>query len=246
MSEVSDDALLGGRVRLLQPATGHRAGTDAVLLAAAVRPRAGDIVADVGASTGAVGLMIASRTAHLRPLFVERDPDLAELCRRNCVLNGTVGTVAIADVLDPASRREAGLSPESADWVVTNPPFLEEGEGRTSPDPGRAAAHVLPPGGLEAWLKACGALLKPKGRLALIHRADRLTSCLALGERGFGDLRLRFVHPRAGQPAVRLLLTGVKGSRAPLVVEPPVILHEESGRFTAQAEALHRGEALLA
>lgn len=245
MAETTEDALLGGRVRLLQPAKGHRAGTDAVLLAACVTPALGDLVADMGAATGAVGLMIADRAREARLLFVERDPGLAELCRTNCVLNGVDGRVTVADLLDSASRRSGGLRPESADWVVTNPPFLQEGEGRISPDAGRAAAHVLPRGGLEAWLRACATLLKPKGRLALVHRADRLAACLALGERGFGDLRLRFVHPQAGHPAIRLLLTAVKGSRAPLMVEPPVILHDSDGRFTAQAEALHRGEALL-
>jgi tRNA1(Val) A37 N6-methylase TrmN6 len=245
MPEITEDTLLGGRIRLLQPVRGHRAGTDAVLLAAAVAPRPGDVVADLGAATGAVGLMIAARAPEARPVFVERDPDLAELCRRNCALNGIAGSVTVADLLDPASRRGAGLMPESADWVVTNPPFLEEGEGRVSPDPGRAAAHVLPPGGLESWLRACAALLRPKGRLAVIHRADRAAACLALGERGFGDLRLRFIHPQAGQPAIRLLMSAVKGSRAPLTVEPPVILHVAAGRFTPEAEALHRGEALL-
>ena len=84
------------------------------------------------------------------------------------------GEVAVADVLDKASRLAAGLQPESADLVLTNPPFLEEGQARISPDKGRAAAHALPAGGLEAWLKACTGLLKPKGRLVLIHRADRV------------------------------------------------------------------------
>ncbi len=245
MPDVTEDSLLGGRVRLLQPARGHRAGTDAVLLAAAAAPYPGEIVADIGASTGAVGLMIASRAREARYLFVERDPDLADLCRRNCALNGIDGAVSVADVLDSASRREAGLVPESADWVVTNPPFLEEGQSRISPDQGRAAAHALPPGGLQAWLKACAALLKPKGRLVIVHRADRLAECLALGERGFGGLALRLVHPRADEPAIRLLLTAVKGSRAPLSVQAPVILHDAAGRFTPEAEAIHRGDSLL-
>jgi tRNA1(Val) A37 N6-methylase TrmN6 len=245
MPETTEDALLGGRVRLLQPARGHRAGTDAVLLAALAHPRPGEDVLDAGAATGAVGLMVASRAPEARYVFVERDPDLAELCRRNCDANRVAGTVAAADLLVPGSRRAAGLDPESADWVLTNPPFLEEGRSRASPEPGRAAAHSLPAGGLEAWLKACAGLVKPKGRLVLIHRADRLADCLALAGRGFGDLRLRFVHPQAGSPATRLLLSAAKGSRAPLVVEAPLVLHEGAGRFTPEAEVLHRGEAAL-
>jgi tRNA1(Val) A37 N6-methylase TrmN6 len=241
---ITEDALLGGRVRLLQPAKGHRAGTDAVLLAAAASAEAGELVLDVGAGTGAVGLMVALRSG-VRLALVERDAGLAELCQRNLELNAVDGRVVVADVLDRRSREEGGLSPESADLVVTNPPFLEEGQARISPDAGRAAAHALPVGGLEAWLRACAGLVKPKGRLALIHRADRVGACLGLAGRSFGGLRLRLVHPQSDKPASRLLLTGIKGSRAPLTVEPPLFLHDGFGRFTPEAEALHRGEAVL-
>ena len=179
MSDVTTDSLLDGRVSLLQPRKGHRAGTDAVLLAAAAPVRPGDRVIDVGAATGAVGLMVAAREKAAHLVFVERDPDLAELCRQNSRENGVDAAVVVADVLDRAARRAAGLSAESADLVLTNPPFLEEGRSRLSPDPGRSAAHALPAGGLEAWLAACMALLRPGGRLVLIHRADRLGECLA-------------------------------------------------------------------
>jgi tRNA1(Val) A37 N6-methylase TrmN6 len=153
--------------------------------------------------------------------------------------------VATADVLDKRSRLAAGLRPESADLVLTNPPFLEEGQARLSPDPRRAAAHALPAGGLEAWLQACAGLLKPKGRLVLIHRAERLADGLGLLGRGMGGIALRFVHPAADRPAIRVLVSAVKGSRAPLRVLPPVVLNGPDGRFTPEAEALHRGEAFL-
>jgi tRNA1(Val) A37 N6-methylase TrmN6 len=244
-AELTQDFLMGGRVRLLQHARGHRAGTDAVLLAAAAPARPGDLVMDIGAGSGAVGLMLAARVG-VSVVFVERDPALADLCARNAALNGTAAGVALADLLDATSRRSAGLAFESADLVVTNPPFLEEGGTRVSPDPGRAAAHVLPRGGLEEWLRACAGLLKPRGALVLVNRADRVRQCLDPLARGFGNPRLRFVHPRADRPATRVLITAVKGSRAPLTVDPPVFLHDEAGRFTPEAEALHRGERSLA
>ena len=245
MTDTTDDALLGGRVRLRQPARGHRAGTDAVLLAAAAGAKPGDMVMDIGASTGAVGLMVASRVPEARLVFVERDQALADLCRYNCENNGLQAQVAVADILDKASRHRTDLAPESANLVLTNPPFLEEGQARLSPDFRRAAAHALPAGGLEAWLSACIGLLRPKGRLVLIHRADRLPDCLSAVAGRLGGLEIRMVHPNAGEAAIRFLLTGTKASRAPLTVAPPVILNGTEGRFTPQAEALHRGEAYL-
>jgi tRNA1(Val) A37 N6-methylase TrmN6 len=243
MSAVTDDSLLGGRVRLLQPERGHRVGTDAVLLAAAAPLGEGDCVIDVGAGTGAVGLMLAAR-APVQLTLVEKDPGLADLAARNLALNGRAGSVAVADVLDRASLAAAGLAVEGADLIVTNPPFTEAGEGRSSPDPARAAAHVLPAGGLDLWLAACASLLRPGGHLVLVQRADRLAACLQSLARSFGGMRLRFVHPRRDEPAIRLLLVARKGSRAPLAVLPPLILHEPGGAFTPEAAALHRGEII--
>lgn len=230
---------------MAQPARGHRAGTDAVLLAAAAPVRPDDKVLDIGAATGAVGLMVAAREKGVRLGFLERDPGLADLCRRNCRENGIEAEIFVADLLSKASRQAAGLRPESADVVLTNPPFLEEGRARISPHEGRAAAHALPPGGQEAWLKACLGLLKPSGRFVLIHRADRLAECLEGVSGALGGMALRFVHPSADRPAIRLLLSGVKGSRAPLSILPPLILNGPDGRFTPQADALHRGETDL-
>lgn len=245
--EVTQDSLLDGRVRLLQPRRGHRVGSDAVLLAASVAAEAGEVVYDLGAGVGAVGLMVAAR-AGASVVLVEREPFLVGLAHRNIGLNGfdeRVKAVA-ADILAPAAaRRVAGLARESADMVVTNPPFLEEASARVSPSALRAAAHHLPQRGFERWIAAAADLLKPGGRLALIHRADRLDLCLARLGRGFGEIAVRPVHPRAGEPAIRILVTAVKGSRAPPRLVPALVLHAQAGGFTAEAEAVHRGERLL-
>ncbi|HEX2724688.1 MAG TPA: methyltransferase [Beijerinckiaceae bacterium] len=246
---VTHDMLLDGRVRIVQPRRGHRAGTDAVLLAAAVDPHGDETVVDVGAGTGAVGLMIAARARGAGIVLVERDPELAAQCRHNVRLNGFEARARVveADILASAGeRRRNGLASESASIVVTNPPFLDAGRSRASPDARRAAAHQLPENGLEQWLRACGDLLKPKGVLALIHRGDQLAECLRHLQRGFGGVVVKAIHPRAGEPAVRIVISARKGSRAPLLIAPPLVLHEGDGRFTADADAIHRGEKLLA
>lgn len=245
--ELTEDSLLGGRVRIVQPRRGHRVGSDAVLLAASVAPAPGETIYDFGAGVGAVGLMVAVRTG-ASVAFVEKEAALIGICAANIVLNGLTGRVRVveADILAPAAaRRAAGLARESADWVVTNPPFLDEASARASPSRLRAAAHQLPAGGFERWISAAADVLKPGGRLALIHRADRLDLCLARLGRGFGAVAVRPVHARAGEPAIRILVAAVKGSRAPLKLLPALALHAEDGGFTAEAEAVHRGERLL-
>ncbi|MGD0642518.1 MAG: methyltransferase [Roseiarcus sp.] len=245
------DAILGGRLRLRQPLGGHRVGADAVLLAAAAGAPARRLV-DVGAGVGAVGLALLRRWPEARGDLVEIDPCLAELARENATLNGlgSRARVVAADALAAPARRKAGLADGEADLVVTNPPFFDAGSVRVSPDAVRARAHVAPAredaaSPLEAWIVASLALLAPGGRFVMIHRPDALAAILAAIGRRLGALTLLAVHPRAEQSAHRLLIAGVKGSKAPLRIAPPLALHEASGAFTAQAEAIHRGEATI-
>jgi tRNA1(Val) A37 N6-methylase TrmN6 len=244
------DRWLGGRLALVQPMGGHRVGTDAALLAAAAGTPEGRI-ADVGAGVGAVGLALAQRSEHAFADLIEIAPDLAELAGVNAQRNGLSGRTRVLslDVLKAAGRRAAGLVDETADCVVTNPPFYEAGTVRASANQGRALAHVLPPanGGeaLEAWIRASLALLKPGGRFVMIHRPDALAAILAAVENRLGAVALRPVHPSAGVSAHRLLIAGVKGSRAPLRIAPALILHEADGRLATEADAIHRGEATI-
>ena len=98
---------------------------------------------------------------------------------------------------------------------------------------------------LEAWIVASLALLAPGGRFVMIHRPEALSAILAAIGRRLGGVALLAVHPRAEQSAHRLLVAGVKGSKAPLRIAPPLVLHQASGAFTARAEAIHRGEAMI-
>jgi tRNA1(Val) A37 N6-methylase TrmN6 len=237
------DAFLGGLLRLHQPPRGaHRAGTDAVLLARLLAPAASDRLCDIGAGTGAVGLGCAALVPGLRPTLVERDPDLVEQARANAALNRIEARIIAADVLAPAAERRArGLLPDSFDLVLTNPPFFAAGSHRASPQSGRAAAHTFADGSLEAWIRACTAILRPGGRLGLIHRADALTTCLDALKGRYGGLAIRPVHARAEAPAIRILISATKGSRAAPSLLAPLVLHGPEGGFTPEAEALHRG-----
>ncbi|MGY6644752.1 MAG: tRNA1(Val) (adenine(37)-N6)-methyltransferase [Salinarimonas sp.] len=236
----SHDTLFSGRIRLIQRARGHRAGTDAVLLATALAPPRGERIADFGAGSGAVGLMAMHAAADCHLVMIERERELADLCRLNAIANGRAADsfVICADLLAGPVLDHAVI-----DRVCTNPPFFEGDEAPVSPEPGRARAHVTGEGGHALWLAAAIRALRPRGRLALIQRADKLDSCLAALVPRMGAIVVTPVLPRVEAPATRVLITAIKGARTPLRINPPLVLHGDDGRFTARAEALHRGES---
>jgi tRNA1(Val) A37 N6-methylase TrmN6 len=238
---ISEDGLFGGRVRLRQPRAGHRAGTDAVLLAGLSGAQAGEQVLDLGSASGAVALMIAARVPDIRLTLVERQPDLAELAHENLRLNGHADTARVValDVFSSPASWPSGLA-GWADLVVTNPPFFEsQAEMRASPDTGRRGAHVMSGGGFAEWAASAARLAKPRGRIAVIQRADALPLVLSGLSPRFGSLIVRPVHARAHESATRILVHGRKGGRAPLAILPPLVLHEQDGSFTPEAAALH-------
>jgi tRNA1(Val) A37 N6-methylase TrmN6 len=246
LGEIGEDRLLGGRLRLLQPVKGHRAGSDAVLLAAAVPELAEGPLADFGAGVGTVGLAVALRQPALEVVLVERDPELAALAARNAELNGLAGRVRVV-VRTISERAGAGdaLPPASMAWVAMNPPFFESGEVRESPVANRRAAHVAGQS-LGDWLKEARRVLKPGGGVSIIHRAEALGDILSTLATGFGGVEVRPIHGQAERPAIRVIVSARLGSRKPAALLPALVLNGADGRFTAFSEALHRGEAVLA
>ncbi len=246
--DITDDAVLGGRLRLQQPKRGHRVGHDAILLAAACPARAGERVVDLGAGVGAAGLALAARADDVIVTLVEIDAGLAALAAANAERNGLAARVRVAalDVAAPARAfAAAGLAPESVARVLANPPFNDPVRQRASPDRRRRLAHVGPRGTLAAWIKTAARLLRPRGTVTLIWRADGLADVLDVLAAGFGAVTVLPVHPKPGEPAIRILVRATKGSRAPLAVLPGLVLNDRSGGPTQEAESVLRGGAVL-
>lgn len=242
-------ALLGGRVRLLQPRRGFRAAIDPVLLAAAVAPRPGDRVLDVGAGSGAAALCLAHRQQDISVIGIDCDAHLVALAASSARCNGVDHRLSFvaADVAAPGTAgRPAVIAAESVDHVMTNPPYMTAGHGRRPANPARAAATVEAGADLDAWLRFCVRTLRSKGTLTMIHRADRLDAVLACLRGRVGDLRLFPLWPGGGRASKRVIIAGRKGSRAPLRLLPGLRLHAADGRYTPAAEAVLRGGEGLA
>jgi tRNA1(Val) A37 N6-methylase TrmN6 len=239
--DVTHDAFLGGRLTVVQPATGFRAGLDSVLLGAAIAHGDGDLL-DLGAGVGTAALVALADHPALRATLVESDPETTALAAENVSTNGFTSRAQII-TLDLTSsgrtRSAAGLKPDHFVSVIANPPFYEAG---TVPAPRRAAARHMSADALDAWVKTAASHAAPGGEIVFIHVADRLSALLQSFESRFGAITILPLTPRDGEPAHRLLIRGTKGSRAPLTLLASRALHSPSGRtFRPQFEAIFRG-----
>ena len=250
--ETTEDAVLGGHLRLRQPKRGHRIGHDAILLAAATGGRTGEHAVDLGAGVGGAGLALATRVGGLKVTLVEIDAAISELAAGNARLNAMDDRVrAIAcDAGERVALAAAGLKANSIDRVLTNPPFNDASRQNVSPDPRRRLAHVADDGLLARWIATAEWLLKPQGTLTLIWRADGLEDVLAALTPAFGSVAVMPVLPRPAAPAIRVLVRAVKsGAGSGLSARrdvPGLVLNDDNNRPSAAAEAVLRGGETLA
>ncbi len=205
----STDDFLGGRIAVIQPRRGHRAGSDAVFLAASVPARSGERGLDVGAGVGVAGLCLLARVPGVEVTAVEIEFGLCALAAKNAARNGFVERFEVinVDVISPAKAlNAAGLERESYDQVISNPPFHAEGAVRPAPDDARAAAHVKGREGLAAWVRFCAGMAAPNALLTLIHRPDCLGELLGLLDGRFGGIAIFPLFPKRGEPAARIIV----------------------------------------
>jgi tRNA1(Val) A37 N6-methylase TrmN6 len=248
----TEDGFLGGRIVAVQPAEGHhRAGLEAVLLGSAVDARISGTVLDLGAGTGVAGMAVAARCPNATVRLVERDAEAAAfatvaLSRRDNQAFARRVEVVTADIFDRRECEAVGLTPNTADAIVMNPPFHEPTAGTPPAARSRAGAYVLE-AGLDPWLSVAAGLLKARGAIAVVFRADRLDALLLACVPRFGGIEVLPLAPREGQAASRVLLAARKGSRAPLRLLPPLALHPAEGNaYLPPAEAVLRHGAGLA
>lgn len=247
------DAFHRGRFFLVQPARkGHRAGTDALLLAAAVPPGFSGRVADLGAGAGAAGLAVAARCPQARIVLVENAPEMLACARATLALAENAHLAPRCSLLDADvrlagdARRGGGLADAAFDYVILNPPFNPASD-RPSPDALRRQAHVMEdPALIGAWLETAAAITAADGGVAIIARPPSLDDVVAALSPRFGAIEIRPVLPRADKPAIRFVARARRDASEAVSILPPLVLHGDAGSgFTEEAEAIGSGLASL-
>ncbi|ETX30529.1 tRNA1(Val) (adenine(37)-N6)-methyltransferase [Roseivivax isoporae] len=219
-ADLTQDAFLGGRVRLWQPRRGYRSGVDPVLLAASVAAVPGQRVLDLGCGAGAAMLCLGARVPGLDLTGVELQPAYARLARRNAADAECPARVVTADVaaLPPDLRQE------TFDHVIANPPYFEPARRQGAADPGRETG-LAGPTPLADWVATAARRTAHGGSVTFIQRVERLPELLAAFDARLGGIEFLPLAPRVGRPARLILLRGRKGGRAAFRALAPLILH---------------------
>lgn len=231
------DSFLGGRIQIIQPLEGYRAGIDPIFLAASIHAKPNESVLDVGSGVGVASISLAVRSPEVNVLGLEIQEDLANHCLTNLNKNkvGNRVCVQVGDLLSPPNT----LKPHSFDQVMTNPPYYEYNRTHSSPIPGKAQANTETTD-IGKWIKSCLKFLKPKGILTMIHRPERLQEILHHLQTRTGSIVVYPLWPGPNKPARRVIVQARKDGRGELRLSPGMNLHGGSEKYTPEAEAILR------
>lgn len=235
-------------IRIYQNKDGYRFSVDALLIYSFITMPRLRRIADLGAGSGIIGLLLARKYPAAEVTLVELQERLVALARRNVAANGLEGQVRVvhADIRTAApALRENGSGPLPSageyDLVVSNPPYRRVKTGKLSTDDERAVARHELRLSLPELIRAAALLLKHHGRFCVIHLPERLAEMITV-LRGYGlePKRLRFVHSTIGAEAKMVLIEAVKGARSGLDVAPPLVIYDADGGYTEEMQTLYR------
>jgi tRNA1(Val) A37 N6-methylase TrmN6 len=244
-SDITEDALLNGRVRIRQPKRGYRVNVDTLLLAAtlpAIRDgaRVGELCCGVGAALLAVA---AANKGKVEFVGIERDPLYAALARENVELNNQAHRAKVIEADALSQHVDFGMFHH----VLINPPYDNAEDGRPPAEEKRAAIIADRP--VADWIRVWSNRMTSGADLTLIHRAHRLSEILAALDGRLGSVEIFPIRPSGDADAHRVIVRAHKGSRAPLRLLAGLDLHpsgDAKEKYTPQAEAILRGDAHIA
>jgi tRNA1(Val) A37 N6-methylase TrmN6 len=238
--------VLDKKLRLLQPEQGFRTSLDTIMLAAACPAKNGDHLLDAGCGVGAAGFCVAQRLDSLKLTGVDIDAEFIDMATKNAEINNfsEERTAFHCADIDQFRRQDTPIF----DHIISNPPYLNAGEYLNSPHEKKAIAIGHEGSGftLEGWIRALHRLVKPKGSVTIIHRADYTDQIIkAFGHR-FGAVEIIPLWPKQGRQAKRVIIRALKDRKDPCKILPGILLHNDNETYSDIAEDSLRGRAIIA
>ena len=206
-------------------------GMDAVLLSGFAKAKKGDLVMDFCTGTGIIPLLLSAKTEAAKIYGLEIQEESADMANRSVLLNGLSDRVEIkaGDFRDAVTMFGAS----SFDIVTCNPPYMKDEHGIKNPSDAKKIARHEIYGSLEDLILTVAKILKQNGKFYMVHRPNRLVDVIScMRAAGIEPKRLQMVHPFQDREANMFLVEGVRGGKAELRMEKPIIVYKEVGVYT--------------
>ncbi|GAA0439220.1 tRNA1(Val) (adenine(37)-N6)-methyltransferase [Lentibacillus halophilus] len=215
---------------------------DAVLLAhfAYVPIKKGHIL-DLCTGNGVIPLLLSRRT-NASIVGVEIQSRLADMAKRSVALNqlGDRLTMIHGDLKE--MKTELGHS--AFDVVTCNPPYfptpaVTEHNENVHMTVAKHEVYCT----LDDVVKACKLHVRPGGKVAMVHRPDRLVDIIvSFRQYRIEPKRVRFIYPKYGREANMLLVEGTRDGNAGLTMLPPLYIYHADNTYTKEAEGIIYGK----
>ncbi len=240
----SCDDFLGGKIRLIQPLKGYRAGVDPVLLAAALPRHLKGKILDLGCGVGTAGLCALYAMPHLELIGIEADAEAAHRAIRNAKLNDFAKNTEIHhQILGDESFMDP-LKGDEVDIAISNPPWFEPAHSQRAEGSrglGRQEENVS----LDIWIDYMIRKLRTGGLMAVIHRAHRLDDILHILAGRVGNIKIIPIWSKPGQAAKHVIILGHKARKTPLKLMSGFVMHDKNGQFLPEAKGIFMDGAAL-
>ena len=211
-------------------------GVDAILLSFFAKPKG--VVMDLGTGTGVIPLRLADDPNIKRIYGVELQEIVAEMAEKSVYLNKLEDKIQILN--EDLRKLPESFPRASIDTIVTNPPYMKPGAALVNPEENHAYSRHELTCTLEDIMRVSSYLLKPLGKLYMVHRPNRLVDVLCeMRSNGIEPKLMTWVYPKPGKPANLFLVEGVKGGRRDLKYGDPITVYGEDGDYTDQIYAIY-------
>lgn len=222
------DIVPGTEYKILQNNTKFSYGIDAIILSNFAKPKG--IVIDLGTGTGIIPIRMADAKGVEKIYGVEIQNDVAQLAMKSVGLNKLEDKIDILN-MDLNNLKEI-FSKSSVDTITSNPPYMKLGGAIVNPGENFAISRHEIKCSFEDIISISNYLLKPLGKIYLVHRPDRLVDIIyTMRQYNIEPKYIRFVQPKTSKKPNLLLIEGVKGAKADLKFYDPLIVYNEDGSY---------------
>lgn len=220
------------KLKIIQKTNGFCYGIDSVLLSDfAKNIKNNSTVIDFGTGTGILGFLLIAKTNVKKVYGIEVQPEIADMANRSIIMNQLENKFEIINcnikVLDQKLKKD------SFDAIITNPPYKKMNTGRVNENEVKLISRHEVEAELSDFIKMSFKLLKDKGTLYMVHRAERLVDIMAEMRRcKMEPKRIRFVYSNLVSDSKLVLLEAVKNGKSYVKIEKPLYVYNEDGSYT--------------